>query len=149
MHNSAIQYNTIQHEAIQYNPIQYNPIQYTTMEHKTIQYNTRHVTYKKNQHSSVFFEFHGPKKWSSAQVAPMATPVLFLCIFVVSFGTLNILVAVGGPSWKTHQFHGGLKTTNGFSGVHTTCYINSGFDMMSMWSMVRIFLHERHGPNLS
>jgi len=27
-------------------------------------------------------------------VAPMATPVLFLCIFVVSFGTLNILVAV-------------------------------------------------------
>jgi len=28
------------------------------------------------------------------QVAPMATPVLFLCIFVVSFGTLNILVAV-------------------------------------------------------
>lgn len=27
-------------------------------------------------------------------VAPMATPVLFLCIFVLSFGTLNILVAV-------------------------------------------------------
>ena len=28
------------------------------------------------------------------QVAPMAAPVIILCIFVVSFGTLNILVAV-------------------------------------------------------
>eukprot|EP00913_Durusdinium_trenchii_P021657 g20349.t1 len=39
-------------------------------------------------------------KWAESvarplfHVAPMATPVLFVCIFVMSFGTLNILVAV-------------------------------------------------------